>query len=89
MTGNTKKLFREEMPNGSVNEYEVDKFSENGQRYFYLLGIVQNKLQDVSDTYLILKESEAKLIESIKKELSDKNLVQEKDDGNENGKDKD
>ena len=89
MTGNAKKLFREETPNGSVNEYEVDKFTPEGQRYFYLLGIVQNKLQDVSDTYLILKESEAKLIESIKKELSDKNLVQEKDDGNENGKDKD
>ena len=50
---------------------------------------MQNKLQDVSDTYLILKESEAKLIESIKKELSDKNMVQEKDDGNKDGKDKD
>ena len=48
-----------------------------------------NKNRSGKNYSVKLKESEAKLIESIKKELSDKNLVQEKNDGNENGKDKD
>jgi len=82
MSEDRKKLFREEMPDGSTNEYEVDKFSDDGQRAFFLLGKVQEDLQKQSVDYLILKESEESLIQKIRKELSDKTLIQEKSDGN-------
>lgn len=70
------------MPDGSTNEYEVEKFSDDGQRAFFLLGKVQEELQKQSVDYLILKESEGSLIEKIKKELSEETLIQEKSDGN-------
>ena len=53
MSEDRKKLFREEMPDGSTNEYEVDKFSDDGQRAFFLLGKVQEDLQKQSVDYLI------------------------------------
>ena len=82
MSENRKKIFREEMPDGSTKEYEVEKFSDDGQRAFYLLGKVQEELQKQSVDYLILKESEGSLIVKIREELSDKTLIQEKSDGN-------
>lgn len=77
------------MPDGSLEEYEVDKFSQEGQRNFYLLGKVEQRLQETSDSYLILKESESMLIEKIKQELSKDNMVQGATDGDQDGKDKD
>ena len=85
-----KKLFREEMPDGSFKEYEVDKFSSDGQKNFYLLGKIQDKLVDLSESYIMLKEGESSLIAKIKAELSDESLVKEQDDnGNKDGKKQD
>ena len=53
MSENRKKIFREEMPDGSTKEYEVEKFSDDGQRAFYLLGKVQEELQKQSVDYFI------------------------------------
>lgn len=78
------KIFREEQSDGSFKQYDVSKFSEEGQRFFYLLERLAQKKQDVSDTWLMLKESEDGLIAKIKSELSDEMLL-ELDD--EEGKD--
>lgn len=77
------RIFRVEQPDGTHKQYDVSKLSEDAQRSFYLLQRTSQKLQDVSDTYLMLKESEAGLIQKITAELSDEMLVVEQTDGSE------
>ena len=60
MSENRKKIFREEMPDGSTKEYEVEKFSDDGQRAFYLLGKVQEEIQKKSKTTKSFSLSTAK-----------------------------
>ena len=74
-----KQIYREEQSDGSFKEYDVDKFSQEGQRHWYLLGRISEKLQDVSDQYLILKESQDSLIAKIKPELSEDKLMESGD----------
>lgn len=74
-----KQIYREEQSDGSFKEYDVEQFSQEGQRHWYLLGRVSEKLQDVSDQYLILKESQDSLIAKIKPELSEDKLMESGD----------
>jgi hypothetical protein len=86
---NVNRTFREEQSDGSFKEYDVEKFSQEGQRHFYLLGKVQQDLQETSDRYLILKEAESSLISKIKDQLNDDSIIKEQEDDSKDGKEQD
>ncbi len=80
MSDDSKKTYSVPQSDGSLINYDVDKFSEEGQSDFQLLGQIQIRKEEARIDYMILVEGEKSLIEKLKSQLKDENILKEQDD---------